>query len=300
MRVFISYRRDDTQYVAGRVYDWLEREFGAENVFKDVDSIPLGVDFRRAIQAAVSSCDVLLVLLGPRWRANAAGDPDRLEDEADFVRIEVETALQRDIPIIPLLIDKTQLPKPKELPPSLGLLAYRNGMNLRPDPDFRQDMKRLTEAIHRLTGPAPTASGSSGVSPRSESPVQPSSTSEGSSSVPKAEGVGRSGSLGGAVQVPETSAGPPLRTVAWITFLALLVLTPFSCWTGRANVDVNNVYLSAFGWIMYVACLTLLVTSYRVLRKVGFTPLRAGFLGFAILAATVITILITSYMRGGR
>jgi hypothetical protein len=150
MKVFISYRRRDAHYIADRIYDWLEREFGADNVFKDVDAIPLGRDFRRFLQDAVTRCDVLLVVIGPRWlsETDAAGQR-RVDDPEDWVRIEIETALQRAIPVIPLLVDGASFPRGEDLPPSLEGLVYRNGMPVRPDPDFRPDMGRLIKALRK-------------------------------------------------------------------------------------------------------------------------------------------------------
>ena len=161
MKVFISYRRKDSQYIADRIYDWLVPEFGPDNVFKDVDAIPLGRDFRRILQDAVARCDVLLVVIGPRWlgETDAAGRR-RVDDPGDWVRIEIETALERDIPVIPLLVDGASFPHREDLPPSLQELVYRHGTPLRPDPDFRPDMGRVIRALRKtepgVSGTAPT------------------------------------------------------------------------------------------------------------------------------------------------
>src|SRR5208337_4093923 len=150
MNVFISYRRKDSQYIADRIYDWLVPEFGPDNVFKDVDAIPLGRDFRRILQDAVARCDVLLVVIGPRWlgETDAAGRR-RVDNPGDWVRIEIETALERDIPVIPLLVDGASFPRGEDLPPSLQVLVYRHGTPVRPDPDFRPDMGRVIKALRK-------------------------------------------------------------------------------------------------------------------------------------------------------
>src|SRR5512135_2594450 len=137
MDVFISYRRKDSQYIADRIYDWLEREFGRDSLFKDTDAISYGWDFRKSLQDAVTRCDVLLAVIGPRW----LGETDesgrrRVDDPGDWVRIEIETALKRDIPVIPLLVDGASFPRGEDLPSSLQELLYRNGMPVRSDPDF--------------------------------------------------------------------------------------------------------------------------------------------------------------------
>ena len=105
-RIFISYRREETAYAAGWLYDRLHEHFGGSQVFKDVDSIPLGDDFVEAITRAVGSCDVLLALIGDRWLTVAdERDHRRLDDSDDFVRLEIEAALARDVRVIPVLVD---------------------------------------------------------------------------------------------------------------------------------------------------------------------------------------------------
>ena len=144
-RIFISYRRDDSADVAGRIYDRLTARYGKAQVFKDVDSIPLGVDFRDYLHRRVASCDILLAVVGPHW--HAAEGKRRLDDNKDFVRIELEAALQRQIPVIPVLVRGAQVPEESDLPASISALAYRNGINVRPDPDFHHDMDRLIEGV---------------------------------------------------------------------------------------------------------------------------------------------------------
>jgi hypothetical protein len=99
--IFISYRRDDTADVAGRIYDRLAQHFGADSVFKDVDSIPLGVDFRKQLSESVGRCGILLAIIGRQWLTiTDESGRRRLDNPRDFVRIEIEAALQRNIPII--------------------------------------------------------------------------------------------------------------------------------------------------------------------------------------------------------
>ena len=147
-KVFISYRRDDSADVAGRIYDKLVDRFGAEQIFKDVDSIPIGVDFRKHLQRHVAECDVLLAIIGDRW-LGAGGATRRLDDEKDFVRIEIEEALRRDIPVVPVLVRGANMPAESDLPPTLASLAFRNAIAVRHDPDFRHDIERLMQGIER-------------------------------------------------------------------------------------------------------------------------------------------------------
>jgi hypothetical protein len=154
MSVFLSYRREDSADVAGRIYDRLAVAFGQDQVFKDVDSIPLGVDFRDHLQQVVGRCDVVLAVIGDQWLATARpGEASsRLEDPKDFVRIELESALQRGIPVIPVLVRGAAVPHETELPSTLGTLAYRSGISVRADPDFHRDMDRLIDGVrHHVT-----------------------------------------------------------------------------------------------------------------------------------------------------
>src|SRR6516162_5902227 len=111
MKAFVSYRREDSRHVADRIYDRLAAHFGKEAVFKDVDSIPLGSDFRRKLREAVEQCCAMVVVIGDRWLTltDKAGQR-RLDDENDFVRIEIETALQRRIAVVPILVDGARMP----------------------------------------------------------------------------------------------------------------------------------------------------------------------------------------------
>jgi hypothetical protein len=148
MRVFISYRREDTRHVADRIHDRLAAHFGRKTVFKDVDSIPLGFDFRRALEEALEQSGVMLVVIGDRWlNLTDKTGKRRLDDENDFVRIEIEAALQRRIAVLPLLVDGASIPATSVLPASLGELAFQQGATIRPDPDFHNDMDRIIRAL---------------------------------------------------------------------------------------------------------------------------------------------------------
>jgi uncharacterized protein YecT (DUF1311 family) len=149
-KVFISYRRDDIAGVAGRVSDRLAQEFGSDSLFMDVDSIPLGVNFVNALDNEVAKCDVLLAIIGRGWLD--ARDKDgqrRLDNQHDYVRIEIAAALKRDIPVIPILIDGAQVPNADQLPDNLKDLALRNGLNVRHD-SFHSDTARLIHSLKEL------------------------------------------------------------------------------------------------------------------------------------------------------
>jgi hypothetical protein len=150
-KVFISYRRQDSAN-AGRVYDLLEREFGRDLLFMDVDAIELGVDFLKAISAEVAKCDVLLAIIGPGWLdASDEEGNRRLNNKNDFVRIEIAAALKRDIPVIPLLFDGTPIPTEDRLPKDLKALVLRNGISVR-HASFHRDTDKLISFL-RGRGP---------------------------------------------------------------------------------------------------------------------------------------------------
>lgn len=150
--IFLSYRRVDSEDVSGRIRDWLVAEYGKDHVFTDVDTIPLGVDFKAYIEDWVGRCDCLLAVIGPQWLQIADSDGRRrLNDPEDFVRAEIEAALNRDIPVIPLLVQKAQMPSADELPQTLRPLALRNSMAVRSGVDFSADMHRLIKGIAPYT-----------------------------------------------------------------------------------------------------------------------------------------------------
>lgn len=150
-KIFISYRRDDSSTVAGRIYDRLASHFGRGAVFKDVDSIPLGVNFAQYIDGVIQQCAVTLVIIGPHWAS--ALNRERLADPGDFVRQEVEAALNRKIPVIPVFVQGAAMPSNSDLPPSLNELAMRNGLPVRDDPDFDNDIRRVMTALERYVPP---------------------------------------------------------------------------------------------------------------------------------------------------
>ncbi len=154
--IFISYRRDDTEGEAGRLFDDLVRSFGDDSVFMDVSGINPGMDFRKAIDDNVAACGVLLAMIGPTWCAmkNNAGTR-RLDDPNDFVRLEIASALARNVAVIPVLVHDAKMPRPEELPDNLKDLAFRNSVEIT-HARWNSDVQLLTQALTRYV--APTAS----------------------------------------------------------------------------------------------------------------------------------------------
>ncbi len=129
--IFISYRRDDSEGEAGRLFDDLVRAYGDTNVFMDVAGIEPGVDFRQAIDKNVSGCGVLLAMIGPTWATLTGRDGTRrLDNPEDYVRLEISTALKRGIPVIPVLVHDAKMPALDQLPEDLKDLRYRNSVEL--------------------------------------------------------------------------------------------------------------------------------------------------------------------------
>ena len=148
-RIFISYRRQDSAYPAGWLYDRLADRFGPDQVFKDVDSIELGDDFVETITNAVGSCDILLALIGQEWLDITSSDGSRrLDDPDDFVRLEIEAALERKVLLIPILVEGATMPRGDQLPPSIAPMVRRQALELSPT-RFRADTERLLDVMER-------------------------------------------------------------------------------------------------------------------------------------------------------
>src|SRR2546423_6469397 len=148
--IAISYRREDSLPVTGRLYDRLQTEFGKGNVFMDFDSIPYGVDFRDHIKQMIDQSKVLVAMIGPDWVGRRRHRGRRIDDAGDFVRIEIAYALNRKLPIIPVLVGNAQMPGPEQLPKDIEGLAFRNALSLDAGIDFHHHAERLVTAINRL------------------------------------------------------------------------------------------------------------------------------------------------------
>jgi uncharacterized protein YecT (DUF1311 family) len=149
-KIAISYRRSDSQDITGRIFDRLVQHFGKDTVFRDIDSIQPGIDFRTQIADALRTTDALLVVVGSAWFGQGKDKASRIDNEADPVRIEVETALKRDIPIIPILVGGTRMPEPNELPQSLRDFAYRHAVSVDGGRDFDHHMEGLVRSLDRM------------------------------------------------------------------------------------------------------------------------------------------------------
>jgi uncharacterized RDD family membrane protein YckC len=183
-RIFISYRREETAFPAGWLYDRLAERFTDGQVFKDVDSIELGDDFVEVISSAVGSCDVLLALIGHQWLTiTDEHGQRRLEDPNDFVRVEIEAALARNVRVIPILVEGARMPRATELPPSLAMLVRRQALELHPN-RFDFDTGRLLRVLERTLVEVRTAERETIAAPPPTAPAKPPDTS--TTGLPKA------------------------------------------------------------------------------------------------------------------
>ena len=182
-KVFISYRREDAAGYARAIYEELTERFTADRIFMDVDAIEPGLPFDEVIRSAVGQCEALLVLIGARWLAPQPDGKTRLEDERDFVRLEIAAALARNIRVIPVLLDGTPMPKEAELPEALRGLVWRNAIEVS-NTRFNSDVDRLAQVLAKvLEGPA--VASAPGVSP----PEPPRTTAAASRTPPSATPV---------------------------------------------------------------------------------------------------------------
>src|SRR5439155_25566937 len=148
-KLFINYRREDTAPYAGRLYDRLTAHFGEGQVFIDIDQIEPGEDFVEVINRKVGTCDIAIVAIGPNWLgATDASGKRRLDDEEDFVRMEIVAALQHKIRVIPVLVGGARMPRRHDLPEALAPLSRRNAIELS-ETRFHADVNRLIEAIEK-------------------------------------------------------------------------------------------------------------------------------------------------------
>lgn len=156
-KIFISYRREDSQWPARTLRDALARYVANPDtdIFMDIDNIPLGVNFASHIDQQVAKCDLVLALIGPKWSgATDAQGKRRLDDPSDFVRLEIAHALKRGIPVVPILLDDARMPTPAELPEDLRDLAMRNATQVR-HATFNADAQRLISGLNLTASPAP-------------------------------------------------------------------------------------------------------------------------------------------------
>jgi TIR domain len=148
-KIFISYRRDDSAGYAHAIHSRLVQHFSKDQVFMDVVTMEPGVNFVRAIEKAVGECDVLVALIGKRWANVGSGATSRLDNPEDFVRLEISTALARDIRVIPVLVDGMTMPNEDNLPSPLQPITRRNAFEIS-NARFNYDVDQLINVVRKI------------------------------------------------------------------------------------------------------------------------------------------------------
>lgn len=152
--IFISYRRQDSAGESGRLADALKQHYDAHQIFMDIDTIEPGLDFVEVINKGVSSCEVLLAIIGPAWiDIKGVEGKRRLDDEGDYIRLEIATALKRNIRVIPVLVDGARMPKTAQLPEDLKPLARRNAHEIS-NTRWNYDVEELVKILEKDIGPS--------------------------------------------------------------------------------------------------------------------------------------------------
>ena len=153
-KIFINYRRDDSEAWTGRLGDRLREVFKPDQIFMDVDSIAPGLDFVTVLDEQVAQCDVMLVIIGKGWiDARDASGVLRLDNVDDFVRIEIASALKRQKRVIPVLVGGAALPRADDLPEEIRPLVRRNAVRLTHE-RFRSDTQGLIDAVQKALAEA--------------------------------------------------------------------------------------------------------------------------------------------------
>lgn len=151
--IFISYREKDSAGEAGRLVDSLKEHFVNDQIFMDIDKIEPGVDFTDAISNSLESCDVMLAIIGPRWMGDTK-QMSRIKNDGDWVRLEIATALARNIRVVPVLVDGADLPTSEELPDDLQPLLKRQAYEIS-NKRWRYDTQQLIDFLEKNVGVLP-------------------------------------------------------------------------------------------------------------------------------------------------
>jgi TolB-like protein len=151
--IAISYRRQDSEAITGRIFDRLTIQYGKDAIFRDIDNIPAGVDFREHINIVLGNSTLLVVIMGRRWLGGLKTGTTRLDDEMDPVRVEVETALRLGVTIIPVLVNNAKMPITSILPESIKPLAFRNAIRIDSGQDFDNHIQRLLRSVEATLSP---------------------------------------------------------------------------------------------------------------------------------------------------
>jgi len=149
-RVFVSYRREDSMAITGRLCDRFRDKFGGEKVFVDIDDIPYGANFVKAIEETLRTCHVVVVVIGDRWLGKRTRGKSRLDNANDFVRMELAIAMSQSKEILPILVGDARMPAPDDLPEEIRDLAYLNAPPLDIGRDFDRDVEKILTVLQNM------------------------------------------------------------------------------------------------------------------------------------------------------
>jgi hypothetical protein len=152
VKITICYRRQDSDAVTGRIFDRLVAHYGKQSIFRDIDNIPPGVDFRAHINTVLGESNVLLAVVGRKWLGVQKSGRKRIFEENDPVRVEIETALNRGMTVVPILTGASRMPDADGLPPAIKDFAFRHALIVDQGQDFDHHMDRLIRSIDRILG----------------------------------------------------------------------------------------------------------------------------------------------------
>jgi hypothetical protein len=212
-KIAISYRREDSLDITGRIFDRFAAHYGRESVFRDIDSMRPGIDFRRHIKATLDASDILIVVVGPKWLGRDQSGQARISNEADFVRFELETALSKGIPVIPLLVGQAEMPTAAQLPDSIKDLAFRHAVSVSSGKDFDHHVSVLISDVDRLL----------------EAADEPSTTptaaeaAKGSGGAASTAATAASSTIERQPQTPSAASDPPLARASPSKALRLVI-----------------------------------------------------------------------------
>jgi TIR domain len=145
--IFVSYRRQDSDAITGRIAARLRVSYGKKAVFVDVSSIPIAAEFPARITKAVRGCRVLVAVIGPGWHGPATKGPDRIQTKGDFVRMEIELARSSGAELFPVLVGSAAMPPERALPASLRFICDKQAARIDAGADFDHHMRRLIASI---------------------------------------------------------------------------------------------------------------------------------------------------------
>lgn len=259
--IFINYRKDDSSWNALALYNELQKYFSKEQIFKDFNTILPGDDFVVSIDNALRKCDVLIVVIGKSWlEMKDVTGKRRLDDPDDFVRLEISTALARNIQVIPVLFDDVPMPRPEELPDNMRTLYRRQFVEI-DSKRFEDDVRKLAEAIKKVL-------------PDGTIRVPPEQSHSGNYSQSSTQ------QKSGNSAIPPAMAKPD-NNLIWAILSTLLCCLPFGIVSIISATKVDNLWNSgqqsealkeakkAKDWAIYAAIAAVVVWAIYLLAIVG-------------------------------